>query len=57
MTELNTKYLLRLTERFVVYVESGSNLFRDWPAGKVVTDPTEILFLEERGAPVERIEI
>jgi hypothetical protein len=49
-----TKYSLRLTARFVVYVESGSNLFRDWPKGAIITDPNEIKFLESRDAPIER---
>jgi hypothetical protein len=49
-------YHLRLLERHVVYVESGSNLFRDWPAGAIISDPDVIEFLESRDAPVERIE-
>ena len=61
MTELkNTKqrvYHLRLTSRYTVYVESGSNLFRDWPAGAIVSDQVEIAFLESRDAPVERISL
>jgi hypothetical protein len=54
MTDLNTRYSLRLLERFTVYVESGSNLFRDFAKGSLVTDPDTIAFLESRDAPVER---
>jgi hypothetical protein len=56
MMEKQHGYHLRLRERFTVYVESGSNLFRDFAAGSIVTDPDTIEFLESRDAPVERIE-
>lgn len=58
MTELEPRYHLRLTGRFVVYdPERGLLLWREWPAGAIVTDPDEIKLLEGRDAPVERIEI
>jgi hypothetical protein len=48
---------LRLAARFVVYdPERGLPLWREWPEGAVVTDPSDIKLLEARGAPVERIE-
>jgi hypothetical protein len=53
---LNTRpYRLRMTARHVIYVESGSNLFRDFAAGQVISDPDTINLLEAAGAPVERI--
>ncbi len=55
MTECTPRYSLRLLERYTVYVESGSNLFRQWQKGAIVTDAAEILFLEQRDAPIERI--
>jgi hypothetical protein len=55
MTEaLNTAHL-RLTDRFAFYDEHGSYLWREWPEGAIVTDPSDIKLLEARGAPVERI--
>ena len=57
MPETTTQYSLRLLERFAFYDHVKTNVFRDWPAGAVVTDPDEIKLLEERGAPVERIEM
>ncbi len=42
-------YQLRLLERFTWYVERGSNLFRDWPKGAIVTDPEVIEFLGTAG--------
>jgi hypothetical protein len=56
--EVSTKqrYHLRLTARHVVYVESGSNLFRDFAAGSIITDPDTIKLLEAHNAPVERVE-
>jgi hypothetical protein len=61
MTEESTQlvkpaYALRLTARHVVYVESGSNLFRDFAAGSIITDPDTIKLLEAHNAPVERVE-
>ena len=47
-------YHLRLIERHVFYDIDGSQLWREWPEGAVVTDPDEIELLESRGAPVER---
>jgi hypothetical protein len=57
MKEVNPKYALRLTERFVVYdPEHGLILWREWAPGQVVTDPEQIELLESRCAPAERIE-
>jgi hypothetical protein len=62
MTELKTtqqRYALRLTARFTYYdPNNGVHVWREWPKDKVVTDPTEIAFLESRDdAPIERIEV
>jgi hypothetical protein len=59
MNEVTTKqrFHLRLTGRFVEYdPERGSFLWREWPAGAIITDPKEIELLESRGAPVEKID-
>jgi hypothetical protein len=57
MTELvNAKrYALRLLERHVFYDINGSQLWREWPAGAIVTDSDTIKLLEARGAPIEKI--
>jgi hypothetical protein len=48
---------IRLISRYVDYApERGVYLWREWPKGKIVSDPEEIKFLESRGAPVERID-
>jgi hypothetical protein len=59
MTDADTKqrYHLRLKERVAFYDERGSHLWREWPEGAVVTDPSEIELLEARGASFERIAI
>ena len=49
-------YHLRLTARFAFYDERGSHLWREWPAGAIITDRDEIKLLEAQGAPVERID-
>lgn len=59
MTELlNTKqwYGVRLLEQFAFLDTEKSHLWREWPAGAIITDPDEIELLTARGAPVERIE-
>ncbi len=56
MTEFAKRYHLRLLERFVFYdPDHGAHLFRDWARGAIISDPTEIAFLELRDAPVERV--
>jgi len=60
MTDLNTtRHHLRLIERYVFYDIgiNGSQLWREWPEGAIVTDQSEIELLEARGAPIERIEV
>ena len=49
-------YHLRLIEKDVFYDLAGTQLWREWGEGAVVTDPHDIELLEARGAPVERIE-
>jgi hypothetical protein len=59
MTELKTpqRYALRLLARFVDYApDAGQHLWREFPKDKIVTNQTDIEFLESHGAPVERIE-
>ena len=55
MTESVKRYHLRLIERHVFYDIAGSNLWREWRKGAVITDQTEIELLESHAAPVERI--
>jgi hypothetical protein len=50
------RYHLHLTARFAFYDEKGTHMWREWPAGAIVTDPNDIALLEARGAPVEKIE-
>jgi hypothetical protein len=52
----NKKYHLRLLERFFHYDTITSHSF-EYPAGAVVTDPTEIRLLEDKHGPTERIYI
>jgi hypothetical protein len=54
MTEDNRKYHLRLLERFFHYDTIGGHSY-GYPAGAVVSDPSEIKLLEEKHAPAERI--
>jgi hypothetical protein len=49
------RYALRLTERCAFYDER-THMFRDMPAGSVISDPALIKLLEARGAPIEIIE-
>jgi hypothetical protein len=46
---------LRLLERFAWYDTVGSQMWRDFPSGSVVTNPAEIELLESRHAPTEKI--
>jgi hypothetical protein len=48
-------YGLRLLERCAFYCER-THQFRDWLAGTIINNPTEIEMVEARGAPFERIE-
>jgi hypothetical protein len=53
---MNTKpYRLRLISDHAIYDIAGSNLWREWRKGAIVTDQTEIELLESHAAPVERI--
>jgi hypothetical protein len=54
MTE-NRRYHLRLKERFAWYDTVGSQMWHDFPAGSVITDPAVIDLLEMRLVPAERI--
>jgi hypothetical protein len=49
------KYSLRLRERFAWYDTVGSQMWHDFPAGSVISDPAVIELLEARGASSERI--
>jgi hypothetical protein len=49
------KYSLRLRERFAWYDTVGSQMWHDFSAGSVISDPAVIELLEARGAPVEKI--
>jgi len=49
------KYSLRLREAFSWYDTLKTQMFHTWPAGTVVTDPTEIEILESAHAQTERI--
>ena len=55
MTELERRYRLRLISDHAIYDIAGSNLWREWRKGAVITDQTEIELLESHAAPVERI--
>jgi hypothetical protein len=50
----NLKYHLSLLERFFHYDLVGSHSY-EYPAGAVVSDPSEIKLLEDKRAPTERI--
>jgi hypothetical protein len=54
MTE-KRQYHLRLKDRFAWYDTVGSQMFHEFPAGAVVTNPTEIALLEAHHAPTEKI--
>jgi hypothetical protein len=49
------KYSLRLRERFAFYDTVKSQMWHDFPAGSVISDPAVIELLEARGASSERI--
>ena len=49
------RYHLRLKDRFAWYDTVGTQMWHDFPAGSVVTNPAEIALLEARHAPTERI--
>jgi hypothetical protein len=49
------RYHLRLKDRFAWYDTVGTQMFHQWPAGAIVTDPAEIALLEARHAPTEQI--
>jgi hypothetical protein len=51
----NRRYSLRLRERVAWYDTIKSNMWHDFPAGSVISDPAVIELLEARGAPSERI--
>jgi hypothetical protein len=46
---------LCLKERVAWYDWSGSQMFHEFPAGAIVTNPDEIALLESIHAPTERI--
>jgi hypothetical protein len=48
---------LRFTRDFEFYDHAGSNMWRSWSAGDVVSDEKEIAWLLSIEAPVDRIEI
>jgi hypothetical protein len=54
MTE-NRRYHLRLKSPFAWFDSARSQMFHNWGAGAVVTDPAEIEMLESIHAPTERI--
>jgi hypothetical protein len=49
------RYHLRLKDRFAWYDTVGTQMWHDFPAGSVVTNPAEIELLESRHAPTEKI--
>jgi hypothetical protein len=49
------RYHLRLKDRFAWYDTVGTQMWHDFPAGSVVTNPAEIEQLESRHAPTEKI--
>ena len=49
------RYHLRLKDRFAWYDTVGTQMWHDFPAGSVVTNPAEIELLELRYAPTEKI--
>jgi hypothetical protein len=56
MTENITRpYSLRLKERFAWYDTVGTQMWHDFPAGSVVTNPAEVALLETIQAPTEKI--
>jgi hypothetical protein len=54
MTE-NRPYHLRLKAPFAWYDALGSQMFHDFPAGKIVSDIATIKLLESINAPTEKI--
>jgi hypothetical protein len=54
MTE-NRKYSLRLRERVAWYDHVGSQMFHEFPAGAIVTNPDEIALLESINASTEKV--
>ena len=49
------RYHLRLKDRFAWYDTVGTQMWHDFPAGSVVTNPAEIELLESRHASTEKI--
>ena len=57
MTDSKHRPGLRFTKDFQFYDHSGSNMWRSYCAGDVVSDAVDIEWLLSLGAPVDRIEI
>jgi hypothetical protein len=49
------RYSLRLKDRFAFYDIAKTQMWHEWAAGAIVTNPDEIALLESIHAPVENI--